>query len=219
MDQIAAMTQMQNNQYQNMMAMQGMYRPSPGMGMGMGMGCCPQPWGGYPTWNGNMPDSQVGRGGWLFQDKGYAVDQNGNGRYDRGKDAVIAFDLNRDGKVDTHEMEESNQRLKAFGGNYDMNGDGKVNFCERIKGHSYQCQMQGMDHDRDGRLNTHELAQGGGRVMVDQSRDGHFQPWEQYSPYRFPTPGFGTGSIGYVDPRFNHTQVNQQPHFRQPWAY
>lgn len=220
MDQIMAVTQMQNNQYQNMIAMQRMMPSFPGMGGVPGMGCCPRPWGGgFPTWQGNLPDSQVGQGGWLFQNKGYGIDLNGNGRYDRGQDGVLAFDLNHDGKIDKQEIEESNQRLKAFGGNYDLDGDGKVNFCERIRGQQYQREMQGLDRDGDGRLSAHELAQGGGRVLIDQNRDGNFQPWEQHSPYNFPTPGFGQGSIGYVDPRFNTTQVNQRPFWRPPMYF
>jgi len=190
-------------------------------------GC--QPWGphgavpyqqNYNSYHQNMPDTTTGaKEGWLFQRDvpGYGVDLNNNGRYDRGQDAVIGFDLDHNGRVDKNEVKESNERMKAFGGNYDLNGDGNVNFCERIKGQRYQREMQQKDTNHDGRLDANELSNAGGRVMVDHNRDGNFQPNEQYSPYNFPTPGFGQGSINYVDPRGGgHSSVNNT---RYGWAY
>lgn len=166
----------------------------------------------------NLPDSTVGRQGWLFKSntEGYGVDLNGQGGYQRGQDGVIAFDRDRNGRVDGKEIEDSNKRLKAFGGNYDLDGNGKVSFCERIKGQRYQREMQQHDQDRDGKLSTHELSAAGGRVLIDQNQDGKFQSHEQHSPYSFPTPGGGQGSIGYVDPRQGHSQVNNT---RWGWHY
>lgn len=175
-------------------------------------GCgCPQP---VPinTGHGNLPDATVGSqpGCWFFprETRGYGLDLNNNGRYDAGQDGVLAFDLNRDGRITNEEIEASRDRLKAFGGNYDFNNDGQVSFCERIKGQGLRQQMQGMDQDGDGRLSGWELQQGGGRVLVDRNRDGQFQPWESYSPNNFPTPGFGRGRINFVDPSWNYTSVN-----------
>ncbi|MBM3462142.1 MAG: hypothetical protein FJX76_08590 [Armatimonadetes bacterium] len=170
-----------------------------------------------PSWHGNLPDAQTGNhNNWFHKDSGYGVDLNNNGRYDRGQDGVIAFDQNRDGRISNQEIKESNERLKAFGGNYDLNGDGHTTICERSKGQRYQREMQQNDLDRDGRLSSWELDRAGGRVVVDHNRNGHAEPHETYSPYHSPTPGFGSGSIGYVDPARNHTQVNNN---RWGWAY
>lgn len=183
-----------------------------------GCGCGPSPWppgpfgpyGGYNSGHGNLPYAHVGNHGFfgLQPTQGYGLDLNNNGRYDRGQDGVLAFDLNRDGRVTPDEIEQSRQRLNSFGGNYDQNGDGHVSFCERLSGRRQQREMQGLDLDGDGRLSAYELARGGGRVLVDGNRDGRFQPWEQHSPFNFPTPGFGRGSINQVDPFWGGTSVH-----------
>lgn len=200
---VFAMMQMQNNDYHNGITTGGCYRPDR------------SPWGprcprNHPTWHQNLPDSPVGQHGWWcpHTTQGYGIDLNGNGRYDRGQDGVLAFDLDHDGRIEDREIQESNQRLKAFGGNYDLNDDGKVTFCERMKAERYAQEMQHLDANQDGALDANELARGGGSICIDQNRDGHVQPWEQHSPYSFPTPGFGRGSIGYVDPRCNDTRVD-----------
>ncbi|MEW6281922.1 MAG: hypothetical protein AB1758_25170, partial [Candidatus Eremiobacterota bacterium] len=48
----------------------------------------------------------------------------------------------------------------------------------------------------------------GGRVGVDHNRDGHFSRDETHSVFNFPTPGFGSGRLNFVDPRNNFTSVN-----------
>jgi hypothetical protein len=192
-----------------------------------GCGCFPQPT--FPPhnpygWNqghGNLPNANVGHHGFLglATTNGYATDLNNNGRYDRGRDGVLAMDLNRDGRVSPKEIEESRQRLNALGGNYDLNGDGNTTICERMKGSGYRREMQQHDHDGDGRLNSHEFAQAGGRVLVDRNRDGKFQPWEQHSPHNFPTPGFGRGRLNYIDPFSGHTSVNHREQFWGPQPF
>lgn len=176
----------------------------------------------YPTGQGNIADANVGQTGfWPFSQstEGYALDLNHNGQYDRGTDGVIGFDLNHDGRVDNKEVEASNKRLKAFGGNYDLNADGHVTPCEKFQGKQYQNEMKGMDFNHDGRLSAQELSAGGGRVLIDHDRNGQFSPWEQYSPYAYPTPGFGVGSIGYVDPQAGYTQGWNSGWGWGPWGY
>jgi len=168
-----------------------------------------------PYWqqgHGNLPYAQVQNGGFLgLQNQGgYATDLNNNGRYDAGQDAVLAMDLNRDGRVDRNEIEGSRRRLMSMGGNFDFNGDGKVGLFERMQGGTMSREMRSRDQDGDGRLSQWEFAQAGGRVMTDQNRDGNFQPWEQHSPFNFPTPGFGRGSVGTIDPFQNFTGVNHR---------
>lgn len=192
---IVAQQQLVNNQYWAMQQSQQQHHH-----------CCPpQPFPQH-SWNQGLPDSPVGQRQGIFpqENKGYGVDLNHNGRYDRGRDGVLAFDLNKDGKIDDKEIQGSNDRLKAFGGNYDLNSDGKTTLCERIKGGGYQREVQRKDLNRDGVLDGNELTQGGGKVLIDHNRDGKTQGWEQYSPNNFPTRGgHGRGSIDYVDPRNN----------------
>lgn len=195
---IMAQQQLLNNQYWAMQ--QG----------GQMAGYAPRPYAG-PSWSQGLPDSPVGQQNGLFfpqQNRGYGIDLNHSGGYERGRDGVVAFDLNHDGKIDDKEIQDSNERLKAFGGNFDLNGNGKVTLCERIKGGQYQREMQGKDLNHDGKLDANELAQAGGRICIDRNRDGHTDPSEQYSPFNFPTGGFGRGSIGYVDPQNNDVQIN-----------
>lgn len=174
----------------------------------------------HGTGQGNMADTAVGQQGfWPFNSSvdGYAVDLNHNGGYERGQDGVLAFDLNHDGQISNEEIEGSNDRLKSFGGNYDMNGNGHVTPCEKFQGQQYQNEMKGKDLNHNGVLESNEIASAGGRMMVDGNTDGQFQPWEQYSPYSYPTPGFGTGSLGYVDPAHSYTQ-SWDTHFGWGWC-
>lgn len=209
----------------NAAALAQMYMQQQQYGGGQGC-CCPPPPPppccpphGNNQYHGNLPDATVGkdRNCWFLDEtRGFGLDLNNNGRYDAGKDGVLAFDLNKDGKITNDEIEQSRDRLKAFGGDYDFNADGKVSFCEKLKGRALGKQMQGMDHDGDGRLSGAELAQGGGRVLIDRDQNGKFSPWESYSPHSFPTPGFGRGSLNYVDPRFGHNSVNQNWSWARP---
>jgi hypothetical protein len=180
--------------------------------------CYPSPWPPQHQWNQghwNLPNANVGQHGFLGLEttNGYAIDLNNNGRYDRGKDGVLAMDLNRDGRITPQEIEESRARLNAMGGNYDVNGDGRTTVCERMQGERYRCEMQKYDTNRDGRLDANEYANAGGRVLVDQNRDGKFQPWENHSPFNFPTPGFGRGRLNFVDPFWGASSV----HHRENW--
>ena len=92
-------------------------------------GWCPPP----PSYtsnqtNWNLPNSTVGQHGFLGtqQTQGYGLDLNRSGRYEAGRDGVLAFDLNRDGRVSPQEVQRSNQMLNAAGGNLDLNNDGRV---------------------------------------------------------------------------------------------
>ncbi len=192
-------------------------------------GCYPsqptyRPWGYRPhrvpvkTHHGNLDNATVGQrcGFWGPKDvKGFGLDLNRNGCYERGRDGVLAFDFNRNGKIGKGEVEKSREMLRAFGGNNDLNGDGKTTFCEKIKAKKLRCRMQQYDTNRNGRLEAHEIDRAGGRVLIDHNRDGKFQGHESYSPYSFPTPGFGRGRLDFVDPARNHTQV----HRGWQWSY
>jgi len=195
-----------------------------------GGSCCPPQLGGHSgcnsprNWNqntGNLSNANVGNHGFLGLNntKGFGLDTNNDGRYTRGRDGVLAMDLNRDGRVTPDEIQGSRARLNAMGGNFDINGDGRTTVCERAQGASYQREMQRYDSNGDGRLSGGEFANAGGRVLVDSNRDGKFQSWEQNSPFNFPTGGFGHGRLNYVDPFSGGSSVTQSgPWGHSPWG-
>ena len=143
---------------------------------------------------------------------GYVLDFNRNGRYDKGRDGVLAFDMNRDGRIDRKDINNTNNMMKAASGNYDLNGDGRTSWIERIQGNALRGQYSRLDRNRDGRLSTHEIAAGGGKVWIGQSRGGGVSRNELHSPYRLPNSrGFGPSQrLDYVDPfsRHSHTSNN-----------
>jgi len=177
-----------------------------------------QQWGQMPTWNQNMPDSDVGRTGlWMQKDQhGFGVDMNGDGKYQGGVDGILAFDKNNDGKLSKQEITDSNKLLKAFNGDFDLNGDGKVGFFERIQGKALQKKAQKMDKNHDGKLDNNELQQAGAKVGIDQNGDGKCNADETYTVNNIPNQWGGTSSIGAVGQ--NYTQMNNNvPCYQPPW--
>lgn len=149
---------------------------------------------------------------------GYGIDLNGDGRFTQGQDGMLAFDLDRDGQLTRAEVERSNNLLKAFGGNYDFDGDGQVNYREWNQGNRLRSESQAFDRDRDGVLSAWELDQAGGRVFIDQNRDGRPSGIkEQYSVFYLPNGPFGHQSLDFVDPRFNVSWTT--PRWFFPWGW
>jgi hypothetical protein len=195
----------------------------PGNSGTTGSGSLPSCWGGwYPqgSWNMNLPDAQVG-GNDLFRcpwfnnsTRGYGLDLDFNGSYDRGTDGVLSFDFNNDGRLDKNEIQKSNNMLKAMGGDYDLNGDGKVGWSERMRGEQLRQQGQKFDTNHDGILDAGELNRAGAKVGVDKNKDGRFSADETHSIYNFPTPWFGRGSLDYVVPGYNMSHVS----YNNPWS-
>lgn len=181
-----------------------------------------------PGFQGTLPDANVGGfklgwrsgpfGGPLFggprleRNKGYALDLNRNGRYDRGQDGVLAFDMNRDGKIDKKDIHSTNQMMKAATGNYDLNGDGRTSFGERIRGNRLRHQYARLDSNRDGTLSAHEMHRGGGKVWIDSSRGGGVGRNELHSVFNLPNSrGWGPSQrLDGVNPftRTSHTSNN-----------
>lgn len=215
-----AMMAQQQQQMQLMQQLQAM-RNQRQMGCGCGPSGFPQQSG--PGFQGNISDAHVGGGrldwrggffgGWGMQpNEGYALDQNRNGRYDRGRDGVLVFDTNRDGRYDKNDVQRTNNMMQAVQGNFDFNNDGRVSMSERIQGAALRRRYQQLDTNRDGVLNTQEIAQGGGRVWVDQNRNGNVQANELHSAYRMPNAnGYGPSQrLDFVDPfrQVSHTSNN-----------
>ena len=129
-----------------------------------------------PVGRGTFQDAQIHRtprpNEFHYSPRGYGIDLNGDGRFDQKQDGILSFDFNRDGNMDDREIETSNRMLKAFGGNFDANGDGRVGWGEFFEGvRNYQYMSQ-MDRDRDGVLSQWELKQGGAKVWIDKNGDG-----------------------------------------------
>lgn len=109
---------------------------------------------------------QDGLQGWGWSvPRGYGLDLNGDGRFDPKKDGFLSFDLNRDGVHSDQEIAQSRNLLKAFSGDFDSNGDGRVDFGEYWQGYGNYFQARQMDLDRDGVLSNWELQKAGGAVV------------------------------------------------------
>ena len=174
--------------------------------------------------HGNLPDQNVGTNGWRVfpfcprASKGHVIDLNNNGRYDQGRDGVLVFDHNRDGKYDQNDVENTNKMMKAASGNYDFDGDGRVSCHERRLGRHYSKRFRQLDRNRDGRLDTREISAGGGKVWVDHRRDGKIGCGELHSPYRIPGGFFEPNGrrLDYVDPIWGSGTSTNSPWWQRP---
>jgi hypothetical protein len=176
-------------------------------------------------WHGNLPDSNVGQRGWRCfplvphqRTDGWAIDLNNNGRYDRGRDGVLVFDTNGDGRYDNRDVSSTNNMMKAAQGNYDFNGDGRVSRFERMQGQMLRCRYNRLDRNRDGRLDTNEIAAGGGKVWTDNNHNGRIGCGELHSPYRIPGGFFEPNGrrLDYVDPRWGSGTSTNNPWWSRP---
>ncbi|MFN8608941.1 MAG: hypothetical protein U0931_15515 [Vulcanimicrobiota bacterium] len=145
------------------------------------------------------------------QRRGYALDLNGDGRYTKGQDGVLAFDLNGDGKVSGQEIHKSRAILMSLGGNYDFSGDGKVTAEETARGHELAGKYSQMfDLNHDGTLEAGELQRAGARVLVDSNRNGKFENAESQTINNLPSIGYGRASLDYVNPFMANGSVSNR---------
>lgn len=183
----------------------------------------------FPGLQDNISDAHIG-GGWrtdlrgvlgFYPQEGYAIDQNRNGRFDRGRDGVLVFDHGGDGKYNKEDVQDTNDMMKAATGDFDFNTDGRIARFERFRGNSLRNHYQRLDTNSDGSLDAREIAQGGGKVWVDHSKGGGVSKNELYSPYSIPnSSGYDGPSqrLDFVDPfqRTSHTS-NNWGHQPTPW--
>lgn len=188
-----------------------------------GGGFYPNRWG-QGQYQQNSTDVYTGGGNHFWRERGhfwgnqgtsgYGLNLNQQPGHQRGQDGVLVFDMNKDGKYDKKDVQNSNDLMKAAGGNYDFNNDGRTDFLERIRGSALRQQYNRMDTNRDGRLDTNELANAGGKVWVDHSRGGGVSQNELYSPYSIPGQDAwgrqGSQRLDFVDPwrQQSHTSPN-----------
>ncbi len=123
----------------------------------------------------------------LFDD-GFVLDTNSNGRYDRGADPVLAFDLNHDGKIDNMEVARSNGILNSA--DNPKLPDGKPNPLYA------QAQELGLT---EGPLSAEQLANAGARVVTDTGFGDNHQ-WSTSSVYNFPVGNGQRGSLESLNP-------------------
>lgn len=97
--------------------------------------------------------------------KGFGIDLNNDGRYNKETDGLLAFDLDGDGKYTSTDVETTQQYLRAMAGEEDLNGDGQVSFKERSDAHNMMKHFGSADLDQDGVLQGWEIAELGGMVV------------------------------------------------------
>ena len=178
-------------------------RPPVHYGGNSGYGHCHNGFGNGAGYQGNLMNNNLGgwRAPWRCnqhhsqQRQGYVIDTNRNGRYDKGRDGVLAFDMNGDGRIDRRDVNRTNDMMQAATGNFDLNGDGRVNRSEYFNGRRLQNQYRRMDRNRDGILSAHEMHRAGGKVWVDSSRGGGVGRNELHSVFNMPSGNRWGGSV------------------------
>ncbi|MEW6277446.1 MAG: hypothetical protein AB1758_02405 [Candidatus Eremiobacterota bacterium] len=115
----------------------------------------------------------------VFVDRTAVVlDLDRDGEYSPETDAVLAFDMDGDGRVAPWEVNTTAQALLAAGGDYDANRDGRLEFYEGQTGSYLAGWLARQDLDRDGALEADELARLGAQVVRPRSAPGLPERWE-----------------------------------------
>jgi hypothetical protein len=106
--------------------------------------------------------------------KGYGVDLDGDGQFQGNKDGILAFDVNRDGRIDDKEITESQRRLKLLTEG-PKKGNGIGGMVQYAKDSAERAALlKQYDKDGDGKLNNYELQSAGAKMLVDRNSDGQF---------------------------------------------
>lgn len=104
--------------------------------------------------------------------RGYGLDLDSNGRFDRGRDGVLAFDFDKNGSVSSNEVRDSRAALDAFSGNQDGNGDGNVTSEEAAQSQRLAGLVAKFDANGDGKLNNAELKAADAKVLIGDATKG-----------------------------------------------
>lgn len=115
---------------------------------------------------GNMGIKSTFGGGEGPSFQGFGVDLDGDGKFSGDKDGVLAFDTNKDGKIDIGEMQASNRILKTLSGKTEVGGV--------VLGESKEQLIAKYDRDKDGKVSSYELKAAGAMVVTDSNQDGQF---------------------------------------------
>lgn len=129
--------------------------------------------------------------------KGFGVDLDGDGKFHHEKDGFLS--LNLGGRNGLENITRTNDMLKAFSGNFDANGDGKLSSQELHQGNQYAQRAAQMDLDRDGTLSRFELQTAGAKVVKHDTK----LPYISSSPatYQVSLPGFPAEKPSYHLPQ------------------
>ncbi|MBT9589005.1 hypothetical protein IV102_37070 [bacterium] len=164
----------------------------------------------HSTVNANVVGPAIGIGLHLNGPQGFGIDLDGDGQYQKGKDAVLAFDLNKDGAIDNNEISASKAILNSVN-----TPKIKAGPCgQEIDNPLYkQAQALGLTN---GPINGDTLARAGGRVLRDKG-DNPFAPnWETHSVYDVPMPNGRKGALASVDPIAGHAVTDTRWGWSRP---
>jgi EF hand len=156
---------------------------------------------------------------------GFGIDLNGNGRFDPKQDGVLAFDFNRDGKLDNSEISHSREILKSFSQpNYFPGGETQE---ERWNSEGIMRLRGQIDVNNDGKLSAEELKNSGAMIWIDSNGDGkvanesvsngsRFELSETFKTDQFPRGLSPWGQLDFVDVRNNRAQTSLGSPFSGP---
>ncbi len=141
---------------------------------------------------------------------GFGIDLNGDGRYNKNQDGLLALDMDGDGKYTSKDVQNTANYLKALSGEEDLNGDGTVSFQEKKDAHNMLKQFGSIDLDQDGVIQGWELSEMGAMV-VRLGTDGEGNPTSSIQEL----PGFEADRIPPQPSIFNPGSMPPNPEFEE----
>ena len=100
---------------------------------------------------------------------GFGVDLDGNGRFEQGKDGILAFDFDGNGSLSQQEIDRSRRVLKTFGDpNFGQQQIGDLS-AEQVEDGILRAHL---DRNGDNKLDRAELKAARAKLWVDRDGDG-----------------------------------------------
>ncbi len=132
-------------------------------------------------------------------------------------DEGYAVDFNRNGVYEPHEVQATNDMMRARKGESDLDNSGSLFSMEAARVNIALRRFASIDLNRGGQLSASEVSQGGGGVWMDTSPVSDWTPWAWAGGRGHVVSRGGRICSGLVSRTKSPVTASRGPGLLQPW--